>query len=265
MPGPLRLLLVEDSEEDAELVIRELRRGGFEIEARRVDTRQALVSALEDGRGWDIAVSDYALPGFEAPEALALLREKDEDLPVLIVSGTIGEEAAVEALRGGARDFIVKGRLARLVPAVQRELREKEDRAAKRNAEARASDSEDRYRVLFDGCPLPMWVYDKETLVFLAVNDAAVRHYGYTREEFSRMTLRDIRPPEDVPALREAVAGAHGRVEGDVWRHRKKDGSIVNVEIKSEDLALGGAIGRLVVVNDVTARVKLEDQLRQAQ
>jgi DNA-binding NtrC family response regulator len=122
---PLRVLLVEDSETDAELLLHELAHGGYAVAATRVDTADAMQAALQS-HTWDIVVSDYSMPAFSAPAALALLRTTGSDLPFIIVSGTIGEETAVAALKAGACDFLVKGRLARLVPALERELREAE-------------------------------------------------------------------------------------------------------------------------------------------
>jgi two-component system, cell cycle sensor histidine kinase and response regulator CckA len=130
---PLQVLLVEDSEEDAELIEMELRRG-FALTLHRVETRQAMSAALDRG-AWDIVISDYSLPTFDAPGVLRLVREQERDIPVIIVSGTIGEETAVDAMRAGASDFIVKGRLARLIPAVERELRERASRAERRRLE----------------------------------------------------------------------------------------------------------------------------------
>lgn len=125
--------------------------------------------------------------------------------------------------------------------------------------------SENHYRQLFEFSPLPMWVYDSETLAFLAVNDAAVLHYGYTREEFLGMTIREIRPEEDVPRLmadirsREPVQGPH------VWKHRKKDGTIISVEVSSRDFSRNGRRARLVLANDITARERAEEALRQSE
>jgi two-component system cell cycle sensor histidine kinase/response regulator CckA len=261
---PLHVLLVEDSADDAELVLRELRRGGFDVTFEQVDTRAAMAAALERS-AWDLVISDYSMPTFDAPAALAVVRDHGVDLPVIILSGTIGEETAVDALRAGARDFIVKGRMSRLIPAVERELREKEGRAAKRRAEDRARESEERYRELFETCPVPMWVYDKATLAFLAVNEAAVQQYGYGRDEFARLTLTDIRPPEDADALLEDVAHAQGPNDGRVWRHRTKAGSTILVEIKARDFTFEGRPARLVVASNVTERLRLEEQLRHAQ
>ena len=123
MGKPLRVLFVEDMEEDALLVLRELKRGGFDVTFDRVDTPEAMCAAL--GRQpWDIVISDYSMPRFSAPLALALVKERKLDLPFIIVSGTVGEETAVEAIRAGAHDFMVKGKFARLIPAIERELRD---------------------------------------------------------------------------------------------------------------------------------------------
>jgi len=119
----LRILLVEDSLADAELLLHELKSGGYEVVALRVETAAAMQSALQTDT-WDVVISDYSMPAFSAPEALRMLRETGRDLPFIIVSGTIGEEAAVESLRAGACDFLIKGRLARLIPAIERERRE---------------------------------------------------------------------------------------------------------------------------------------------
>ncbi len=116
-------------------------------------------------------------------------------------------------------------------------------------------DSEERYRLLFESNPLPMWVFDLETLAFLAVNDAAVRHYGYSREEFLAMTIKDLRPPEDVPPFPERVSnGISGMNAAGMWRHRKKDGTLIDVEIVYHTLTFAGRPVRLVQANDVTDR-----------
>jgi two-component system, cell cycle sensor histidine kinase and response regulator CckA len=262
MGTPLRILLVEDSEDDATLVLREVRRGGFDVTYERVDSREAMIEAVDRGK-WELVLSDYSMPTFDAPGALAVVRDRGIDLPVIIVSGTIGEETAVTALKAGASDFIVKGQLARLVPAIVRELREKAGRAAKRHAEERAQKSDDRYRLLFETCPLPMWVNDVDTLAFLAVNEATIRHYGYDREQFGRLTLADLRLPDDGSAAADATYD--GTAEGYVEHHRKKDGSQIAVEIKARAFDFEGRPARLVLANDVTVRRQMEDQLRRAQ
>jgi signal transduction histidine kinase len=127
----LNALIVEDNEQDAALLVRELRRGGYDLTFDRVETPNAMCAAL-DKRSWDIVLSDYSMPRFSAPAALALVRERDLDLPFIIISGTIGEETAVASLRAGAHDFMIKGSFARLLPAIGRELREADLRAEKK-------------------------------------------------------------------------------------------------------------------------------------
>ena len=128
---PLRVLMVEDNERDAALLLRELRRGGYEPVAERVDNLDSLLAALER-QTWDIVISDYSLPRFSGPAALTAVRERNTDIPFMIVSGTIGEDIAVDAMRAGAHDFMPKGALVRLLPAIERELREAAGRSERK-------------------------------------------------------------------------------------------------------------------------------------
>ena len=127
--------------------------------------------------------------------------------------------------------------------------------------------SEERYRMLFEASPLPMWVYDAETLRFLAVNDAAIRHYGYTRHEFLGMTITDIRPAEDVDAVLASLraSGGPGSPMPGTWRHRKRDGTIIDVEITAGRIVFEGRRAALVLSNDVTERLQLEERLSQSE
>jgi putative nucleotidyltransferase with HDIG domain len=134
MSSHLRILLIEDSEDDARLVLREVRRGGYEVESERVETANAMQAALRR-QPWDLIICDFSLPSFNAPKALELLKESRIDLPFIIVSGTIGEESAVNALKAGAHDFIIKGNFARLIPAIQRELKDAAIRRERRERE----------------------------------------------------------------------------------------------------------------------------------
>ncbi|HKC24375.1 MAG TPA: PAS domain S-box protein, partial [Thermoanaerobaculia bacterium] len=136
----------------------------------------------------------------------------------------------------------------------------------RRTAEKNVRESEERHRALFDASPLPMWLYDRDSLRFLAVNDAAVRHYGYSRDELLSMSLEDIRPPEDIPKLhsdhRQEASGYH---RAGIWRHVKKDGTVIQVDVHVTDVAIGGRVLRLALLHDVTEHLKLEEQFRQAQ
>ncbi|HLO31503.1 MAG TPA: HD domain-containing phosphohydrolase [Anaerolineales bacterium] len=133
--GPyLRILLIEDSEDDARLVMREIQRSGYEVDFERVETADTMRAALTR-QAWDLIICDFSLPHFSAPKALELLKASGLDIPFIIVSGTIGEESAVNALKAGAHDFIIKGNYARLLPAIQRELKEAEVRRQRRERE----------------------------------------------------------------------------------------------------------------------------------
>ncbi|HLF59346.1 MAG TPA: diguanylate cyclase, partial [Alphaproteobacteria bacterium] len=138
MGTPLRALIIEDSEDDTLLLMRELRSGGYEPEYERVDSAAGLTSALER-REWDIVFCDYTLPRFGGAQALAMVRERGLDVPFIFVSGTIGEETAVQMMKLGANDYLMKGNLRRLLPAVERELREAQTRGERRRATERLS------------------------------------------------------------------------------------------------------------------------------
>ena len=139
------------------------------------------------------------------------------------------------------------------------------DVTSRRVAQRALEESERQYRILFESNPQPMWVYDLETLAFLAVNQAAIQAYGYSREEFLAMTIRDIRPAEDVPRLLDNVRVSTGLHTDGPWRHRRKDGSLIVVEIAAHPLGFGSREARLVMVYDITERARLEEQFQQAQ
>src|SRR5918999_5693163 len=143
MGVPLKVLLVEDSEDDALLLLRELRRGGYEPLCERVDTAAGMEAALDE-RAWDLVIAHHSMPAFSSSAALELLRRLGfVDVPFIIVSGRIGEDAAVAAMKAGAHDYIMKGNLARLNTAIERELREAESRRERRRAE-------EKYRGIFE-------------------------------------------------------------------------------------------------------------------
>ncbi len=429
MSRPLRVLIADDSQDDAELLMRELRCGGYAPTFERVETASAMKMMLEN-HGWDIVLADHSMPNFSAIGALTQLQLSGLDLPFIIVSGSIGESNAVACMKAGAHDYVMKDDLARLVPAIEREVSEAKERRKcnlaaealrksqaslanaqriahlgnwewdiiknefcwsdevyrifglvpqslcptyevfldsvcandrefvkksvhdalyerkpfsidhsivlpdgsrsivheeaevvfdntgkaiqmdgtvqditerkrmekalmvlnntleQRIAERTASlvkankelkieieerkrieealyDSEEQYRLLFESNPHPMWVYDLETLSFLAVNTAAISHYGYSREEFLAMTLKDIRPFEDIPALLDSVSrvGSGFDMAG-IWRHRKKDGGIIYVEINSHTITFAGRHAEVVLANDVTERKWMEEKIK---
>jgi two-component system, cell cycle sensor histidine kinase and response regulator CckA len=263
-PRPRRILILEDNADDAEIIVRELRRAGVDWRAERVDTEAGFLAGLEPPP--DLVLADYRLPGYGALAALRRLGSRGIDVPVIVVSGTIGEEAAAECLREGATDYLLKDRLARLGTAVRNAVEGAQLRDEQRRTAEALRASAELYRSLFEEAPYSMWVVDAETLRFLEVNRTAVSHYGYSREEFLAMTLLEIRPPEEIPGMLEGVqAVLAGEPRAGAHRHRTKAGELRDVAVASRPVSFGGRRALLAVIDDVTERHRLEAQLRQAQ
>jgi two-component system, cell cycle sensor histidine kinase and response regulator CckA len=182
MNATLSILIVEDSEDDLLLLLRELRRGGYALDYLRVETATEMQAAL-DRQSWDIVIADYSLPTFSAPEALKLSQQHRHDLPFIIVSGTIGEETAVAAMRAGAHDYLLKDNLTRLLPAVERELRESQERRQRLWAEQALRESEERFRQLAENITESVfWMADPKAQRFLYVSPAYERIWGSSSE-----------------------------------------------------------------------------------
>jgi len=261
MPEEVSILHLEDDPLDAELIRETLISQGFKPHITRAETEGEFRHALQNNRV-DLILADYVLPGFDGTTALTIARDLRPELPFIFVSGTIGEELAIESLISGATDYVLKQRLQRLGVATHRALSDAAEQQQRRAVEEALRASEERYRLLFESSPLPMWVFDIETLRFLAVNEAAIAHYGYSREEFLGLTIKEIRPPEDVEALLQDLARRQSGFElGGERRHRKRDGTLINVDITSHQLKFSGRPAELVLVNDITKRKRAEEQL----
>jgi two-component system phosphate regulon sensor histidine kinase PhoR len=169
MAKQIRLLVVEDSEDDALLMLRELVRGGFDPLHERVETAEALQAALA-GQSWDVIVADYRMPGFSALAALEIVKESGFDLPFIIVSGKIGEDLAVAAMKAGADNYIMKSNLPRLVPAIERELRDAEERRGRRAAEEALKNQFRQISTIFDSLNALVYVADMESGELLFMN-----------------------------------------------------------------------------------------------
>ncbi len=227
-PLPLRVLLVEDSVTDAKLVVQALSASGRRIELERVEDADAMRAALE-GRSWNLVLSDWSMPKFSAVGALDVLKKSGLDLPFIIVSGTVGEEAAVDAMRSGAHDYVLKDKLGRLMPAVERELRECKERAALRESEIRSA--------AIVRCSLDAIVGTDHAGKIIEFNPAAERCFGYSRAEVLGQFLVDLVVPErfqDQFRARLASHAAGGR--GAAFERptqliaKRKDGSEFPIE-----------------------------------
>jgi PAS domain S-box-containing protein len=387
----MRILHLEDEPDYSELVRSLLEKEGVEFELVLVSTQAEFEAALVNQKA-DVILADYMLPNYDGVQALHAVRAKFPDLPFLLVSGTIGEQAAIESLKCGATDYVLKHWPERLVPAILRAVQEAEERARRKRvetelvrrekyfrtltenaldvvtcinqdgillynspsvervlghapnnlasqslfgfvhpddlervkqafenglcrpkqtirlefrfrhcdgswryleaigqnrlgdpevaaivvnsrdvtdrkqAEDALRENERQYRLIFEGSPIPMWVYDHETLALLEVNDAAIQHYGYSREEFLSLTMKDVRPAEEVPAMLKYIhtivsdpkppkLGVAG-----MWRHRKKDGTLMDVEVKWSPISFRGRKAFLTMANDITERRRNEQR-----
>jgi two-component system cell cycle sensor histidine kinase/response regulator CckA len=252
----IRILVAEDRPDDADLMLLELSRSGLELESKRVETAEEMRAALAAGR-WDVVLSDHTMPGFAASAALDLCREADPDLPVIVVSGTIGEERAVELMRAGAADFLVKSSLARLAPAVEREMREAENRRARRRAEGEARQlaaivSDADYAII------------SQTLdgIITSWNAGAERLYGYTTEEALGRDVSFLVPSDredEMFASREAIKRGESRPALDVVRLHKSGHRLdVSVSLSPVRDAGGQVVGISGIGIDISARKRAE-------
>jgi two-component system sensor histidine kinase UhpB len=260
----LRVLLAEDNEDDAHLLVMELQRAGYLVVSERVDSA-AEMAAMLDQREWDIVIADYSMPSFSGLDALTLVKDRRLDVPFIIVSGTIGEDVAVAAMKAGAHDYLIKDNLARLAPAVERELREAAERRQLRRAEAELRDSEDRYRRLVVSSPEAIFVIVVRRIAY--VNEAGVRLFGAARaDELTGRPILDLVQPDSRGTLEERFSCAErgettGTVEG---VFQKLDGSQVDVEVSVAPFVLEGEQAAQAFVRDVSERKRSAKALREA-
>jgi PAS domain S-box-containing protein len=395
MEKPLRILHLEDDPDFVSLVSDMLKEEGLPAEMTSTQNFQSFISALQD-HAFDLILADYSLPTCNGLQALHAVRERDSNTPFVLISGTIGEHAAIECLRCGATDYVLKNKLERLAPIVRRAVKEAEERLQRRRAEtelikrekyfrtltehtldvltildvqgnflynspsmktvlgydpkdmvgqnafgfiheedlpgtlgafqraienpdqvithefryrkqdgsychlevvgqnhlndpdisgvvintrdisdrkraeARLREGEKQYRLIFEGSPTPMWVMDLETYKFLEVNEAAIQHYGYGREEFLARSTRDIRSGgeteryvkyvEDIIKTNPETSGRAG-----LWRHQKKSGEAFDVEIKWSKIAFLGRPAVLIMAHDITERKRAAEALEKSE
>lgn len=266
MATPLRVLIVEDSEDDTELLVRELRRGGFEPDYRQVANEDDLQAALE--QRWDVVLCDYTMPGFSGTRALMIMREHGKDIPFIFVSGTIGEDVAVAAMRAGARDYLIKSDLKRLTPAIAREMRETEIRWAHERAEADRRVAESRFREVLAVAPDAIVAADRRQNIKI-FNRSAETLFGYLADEVLDKPLDILLPLDMAEYHRQRLAefeqtsetvrrmSEHPEITG-----RRKNGEIFPAEASISKLVENGRTTFLAVIRDITDRKRDEAALR---
>jgi len=395
MEKPLRILHLEDDPDFVSLVSDMLREEGLPAEMTSTQNFQGFISALQ-GSAFDIILADYSLPTCNGLQALHAVREKDPHTPFVLISGTIGEHAAIECLRCGATDYVLKNKLERLAPTVRRAVKEAEERMHRKRAETelirrekyfrtltehsldiltildgqgrfvfnspslktvlgfepkdvagqvafalshdddlpgvlaafqsalenpgrvithefrcrhqdgsyrylevvgqnrlndpditgvvlnsrditdrkraeeRWREGEKQYRLIFEGSPTPMWIVDLENYKFLEVNEAAIQHYGYTREEFMARSTRDIRSGGETERYTKYVEnvvkkGTETFGRGGLWRHQKKSGEALDVEIKWSRITFRGRPAALIMAHDITERKRAAEALEKSE
>lgn len=255
----LRALLVEDSEDDALLVARELRKGGFELFYQRVDTLPSMAAALKN-HTWDVVISDHSMPNFSAPAALALLKERGLDVPFLIVSGCIGEEVAVAAMKAGAHDYMLKSDLVRLVPAIQRETREAELRQTRQYAEAIHQETEARTQAILENAADGIITIDEGGAIG-SFNAAACRMFGYSAEEAVGKNITALLPDSHLNG-EGASAGAEIAANAVETIGIKKNGARFPVEQALSEVEFASRRIRTAFVRDVTERRLANERIR---
>jgi PAS domain S-box-containing protein len=265
MGNPLRVLIVGDSEDDALLLIRELKQGGYAPLHERVESAAAVRAALQ-AKPWDIILCDYRRKGFNCLEVIDILKEYGIDIPFIIVSEMMGEELAVKAMKTGAHDYIMKNARRRLVPAIERELREAVVRQERRLTEERYRQSEEQFRLLVESAPDAIFV--QVGGCFAYVNPAAVRLLGAESAEqlLGRPVLERISPDhrEIFRERRRRLIEERQKVLPMVQKYLKLDGTVVYVESSAVPFSYYNGIGSLAYLRDFTERMQVEDKLTES-
>jgi PAS domain S-box-containing protein len=267
MTKPLRLLVVEDSEDDTLLLMRELKRIGYSPTYKRIETADAMQQALAHQQ-WDIIFTDYTMPHFNALSALNLLKDSGYDIPFIIVSGTIGEERAVAAMKAGAHDYLQKGHLARLNPIIERELRDADVRRERRRAEETIRERERYFRALIENTYDIIITLDAEQQITYA-SPAIVRVMGYQNDHYENNKLSGFLHSEDIPDYVSAFAQLlqmPGKSVATQFRMAHKNGSWLWFEAGITNLLNEPGIQAIVAnLRDVSERNQLQAQLLQSQ
>lgn len=264
----LHVLIVDDSEDDVMLIIRELKRGGYDPVYERVDTSNEMKKALES-RKWDIILCDYKMPNFSYPSAFALLKKKNIDIPLIIVSGAIGEETAVECMRMGARDYIMKGNFSRLCPVITRELEEAVIRNKQKQAEDALRQSEKLFKEITENSTDIIIISDKDGNIKY-ISRSVERFTGYKPEEvMGKSSFLFIHPDDYERAINDyckAIVQNENILIHNGFRIMHKDGSEVYLDGLGKNLMNNPDIaGFIMNIRDITEQKRADEKLKQEQ
>jgi len=250
----IRALIVEDSEFDARILVSELRAGGYQPHWKRVATPETLVAALES-QPWDLILCDHNMPGFSAPEALRLLQRSGLDIPFLIVSAGIGEDEAVRAMKDGAHDFLIKGKLARLVPAVERELREVQVRSARRLAEQTLRQSELRHRLVWENSTDAVLLTNAEGVIQFA-NPAVTLIFGWDAAALIGQPISVLHPSKSGGLTWMETAHGSGQRRLLDTPGQRRDGTVIDLDVAFSLLTMNEQELVAAFIRDITERKK---------
>ena len=263
MNKQLRVLIIEDSRFDARVLRGELEHGGYELEYELVDSPEGMRTALA-AESWDIIISDYVMPDFSGLDAIRISQESGLEIPIIIVSGKIGEDTAVGAMKAGAHDYLIKGNLARLIPAIERELSEAKERRKRKHAEAELISIKEKLESFINNTSDAIIIIDLEKKI-LQVNNGFEKIYGWTALEAVGMilpTIPDSIIPEFEKLLSEVKSG--NIITPYETIRQQKDGSIFDVSVTISPIKDEG--GRVVafagISRDITERKRAEEQTR---
>jgi PAS domain S-box-containing protein len=258
---PLRVLMVEDSEDDALLVLRELKKGGYNPEYERVETAAAMRKALQD-KTWDVILCDYQLPSFNGIEAIAVLKEINIDIPIIMVSGAIGEETAVECMRLGAHDYIMKNNLSRLCSAIARELKEADSRSQRKRAEETLRESETKLQTIFNTVGTGILIIDRDTQIIIEANQTAIEMTGLPKERIMGQICHSLVCPAQIGKC--PVKDLGQTVDHSERKLIHADGHLKDILKTVYPIILKGRDCYVESFIDITERKRVEEQLRES-
>ncbi|MBF0338496.1 MAG: response regulator [Nitrospirae bacterium] len=258
----LRVLIVDDNKHDAFLVARNLKKGGYDLITETVDTSYAMSEALKS-RQWDVIICDYDMPCFSGLAALRILQEQNIDIPFFLVSGVVDENTAVEMMRSGAKDYIGKDNLSRLIPAIERELREAEIRRERSTLEDYFHESEESYRLLMDTAGDAIMIIDQETGIIVEINKKTEEMLRTDKDNIVGMITDQLRIEDDTNEATSLLGTSNGSGQYPLRELYilHEDGSRTVAEVRASVTILRGRRYVQCIFRDITQRKLMEDQL----